>query len=89
MDEFAQIAKNQGPLGVVVILVLAYFMKVLIPKLIESLEKLTGDFRAELVAQRKDFRDEMASERTAHASAVDKITTAIREAWKEDRPRAA
>ena len=87
MEELLVFAKTQGPGAALAILVLAYFAKVLIPLLLGQIEKLTEAFRSDMAAARKDFRDEMASERTANAGSLNELASAIRDLNKCERDR--
>lgn len=78
--DWVDVVKTEGPLGAVLVLVLAYFMKVLIPSFQSFMEKAIESFRADMTAARKDHLDSLKEERATHSAAADKLAQAIKEA---------
>lgn len=77
-DTLSEILKNQGPLGAVVLFVLFYFVKVLIPHLLASIDKLTETFRSDLKAAREEDRQERAADRAAYQASLKELTAAMK-----------
>ena len=77
MDELGTLLKSQGPLGAVIVLVLAYFMKVLVPQFQNTIDRMINDFRADTTQQRVDFLNALKEERGTHKDEIIRIETAI------------
>ena len=78
MSTFATLLKSAGPNGAVLIAIILYLFEVQLPKQDERFDKILAQYRTDVSDSRKDFLDGLKEERTAHAIAIERLTSAIR-----------